>query len=248
MQKKRRIFACYLEHNYFFMPCILSIDTSTNVCSVAVSHDGCCVFDKEEHSGPNHAEKLGTFVDEALSFIDDNNLHLDAVAVSGGPGSYTGLRIGVSMAKGICYGRNTKLLAIPTLELLAVPVLLHHEEIEENALIVPMIDARRMEVYAQVFDRSLKTIRPIHADIVDENTYQEYLDKGPVYFFGNGAEKCMKVINHPNAHLITGIEALAKNMLPLAEKRIAEEKFEDVAYYVPFYLKDFVAKEAKPLL
>lgn len=248
MQKKRRIFACYLEHNYFFMSCILSIDTSTNVCSVAVSHDGCCVFDKEEHSGSNHAEKLGTFVDEALSFIDDNNLHLDAVAVSGGPGSYTGLRIGVSMAKGICYGRNTKLLAIPTLELLAVPVLLHHEEIEENALIVPMIDARRMEVYAQVFDRSLKTIRPIHADIVDENTYQEYLDKGPVYFFGNGAEKCMKVINHPNAHLITGIEALAKNMLPLAEKRIAEEKFEDVAYYVPFYLKDFVAKEAKPLL
>lgn len=248
MQKKRRIFACYLEHNYFFMSCILSIDTSTNVCSVAVSHDGCCVFDKEEHSGPNHAEKLGTFVDEALSFIDDNNLHLDAVAVSGGPGSYTGLRIGVSMAKGICYGRNTKLLAIPTLELLAVPVLLHHEEIEENALIVPMIDARRMEVYAQVFDRSLKTIRPIHADIVDENTYQEYLDKGPVYFFGNGAEKCMKVTNHPNAHLITGIEALAKNMLPLAEKRIAEEKFEDVAYYVPFYLKDFVAKEAKPLL
>lgn len=230
------------------MSCILSIDTSTNVCSVAVSHDGCCVFDKEEHSGSNHAEKLGTFVDEALSFIDDNNLHLDAVAVSGGPGSYTGLRIGVSMAKGICYGRNTKLLAIPTLELLAVPVLLHHEEIEENALIVPMIDARRMEVYAQVFDRSLKTIRPIHADIVDENTYQEYLDKGPVYFFGNGAEKCMKVINHPNAHLITGIEALAKNMLPLAEKRIAEEKFEDVAYYVPFYLKDFVAKEAKPLL
>jgi len=230
------------------MSCILSIDTSTNVCSVAVSHDGCCVFDKEEHSGPNHAEKLGTFVDEALSFIDDNNLHLDAVAVSGGPGSYTGLRIGVSMAKGICYGRNTKLLAIPTLELLAVPVLLHHEEIEENALIVPMIDARRMEVYAQVFDRSLKTIRPIHADIVDENTYQEYLDKGPVYFFGNGAEKCMKVINHPNAHLITGIEALAKNMLPLAEKRIAEKKFEDVAYYVPFYLKDFVAKEAKPLL
>lgn len=248
MQKKRRIFACYLEHNYFFMSCILSIDTSTNVCSVAVSHDGCCVFDKEEHSGPNHAEKLGTFVDEALSFIDDNNLHLDAVAVSGGPGSYTGLRIGVSMAKGICYGRNTKLLAVPTLELLSVPVLLHHEEIEESALIVPMIDARRMEVYAQVFDRSLKTIRPIHADIVDENTYQEYLDKGPVYFFGNGAEKCMKVINHPNAHLITGIEALAKNMLPLAEKRIAEEKFEDVAYYVPFYLKDFVAKEAKPLL
>ena len=178
MQKKRRIFACYLEHNYFFMSCILSIDTSTNVCSVAVSHDGCCVFDKEEHSGPNHAEKLGTFVDEALSFIDDNNLHLDAVAVSGGPGSYTGLRIGVSMAKVYAMVVIQSYWQYQPLELLAVPVLLHHEEIEENALIVPMIDARRMEVYAQVFDRSLKTIRPIHADIVDETLIKSTLTKG----------------------------------------------------------------------
>ena len=111
-----------------------------------------------------------------------------------------------------------------------------------------MIDARRMEVYAQVFDRALHEIRPIQADVVDENTYKEYLDKGPVYFFGNGAEKCMETINHPNAHLIKGIEPLAKNMLPLAEKRIALEQYEDVAYFVPMYLKDFVAKQAKPLL
>ena len=230
------------------MSCILSIDTSTNVCSVAVSLDGTCIFDKVDNSGSNHAEKLGTFVDEALAFVDSHELTLDAVAVSCGPGSYTGLRIGVSMAKGICYGRNIKLLAVPTLELLAVPILLHHESIEEEALLVPMIDARRMEVYSAVYDRSLKAVRSIQADVVDGDTYREFLDKGPVYFFGDGAEKCMEVINHPNAHLIKNIEPVAKNMFPLAEKRMAEGKFEDVAYFVPFYLKDFVAKQAKPLL
>ena len=230
------------------MSCILSIDTSTNVCSVAVSQDGTCIFDKVDNRGSNHAEKLGTFVDEALAFVDSHELTLDAVAVSCGPGSYTGLRIGVSMAKGICYGRNIKLLAVPTLELLAVPVLLHHESIEEEALLVPMIDARRMEVYSAVYDRSLKAVRAIQADVVDGDTYKEFLDKGPVYFFGDGAEKCMEVIHHPNAHLIKNIEPVAKNMFPLAEKRMAEGKFEDVAYFVPFYLKDFVAKQAKPLL
>ena len=230
------------------MSCILSIDTSTNVCSVAVSQDGTCIFDKVDNRGSNHAEKLGTFVDEALAFVDSHELTLDAVAVSCGPGSYTGLRIGVSMAKGICYGRNIKLLAVPTLELLAVPILLHHESIEEEALLVPMIDARRMEVYSAVYDRSLKAVRAIQADVVDGDTYKEFLDKGPVYFFGDGAEKCMEVIHHPNAHLIKNIEPVAKNMFPLAETRMAEGKFEDVAYFVPFYLKDFVAKQAKPLL
>lgn len=230
------------------MSCILNIETSTNVCSVALSEDGACIFSQEDHSGPNHGERLGTFVDEALSFADSHAIPVDAVAVSSGPGSYTGLRIGTSMAKGICYGTDIKLIAVPTLELLCVPVLLHHEEIEENALLIPMLDARRMEVYAQVFDRALHEIRPIQADIVDENTYKKYLDERPVYFFGNGAEKCMEIINHPNAHLIKGIEPLAKNMLPLAEKRMAMEKYEDVDYFVPMYLKDFVAKAAKPLL
>ena len=230
------------------MSCILNIDTSTNVCSVAVSQDGSCIFEKQDTLDSKHREKLGTFVDEALAFTDSHALSLDAVAVSGGPGSYTGLRVGVSMAKGICYGRGVKLLAVPTLELLAVPVLLPHEAVEDDALLVPMIDARRMEVYSAVYDRALKEVRGIQADVVDGHTYKEYLDRGPVYFFGNGAEKCMEVIHHPNAHLIKGIDALAKNMFPLAEKRMAEEKFEDVAYYVPFYLKDFVAKKAKPLL
>ena len=230
------------------MSCILNIDTSTNVCSVAVSQDGSCIFEKQDTLDSKHREKLGTFVDEALAFTDSHALSLDAVAVSGGPGSYTGLRVGVSMAKGICYGRGVKLLAVPTLELLAVPVLLLHEAVEDDALLVPMIDARRMEVYSAVYDRALKEVRGIQADVVDGHTYKEYLDRGPVYFFGNGAEKCMEVIHHPNAHLVKGIDALAKNMFPLAEKRMAEEKFEDVAYYVPFYLKDFVAKKAKPLL
>ena len=230
------------------MSCILNIETSTDVCSVAISDNGQVVFNKEDHSGPNHAVKLGVYVDEALSFIDAHGISLEAVAVSCGPGSYTGLRIGVSMAKGICYGRDVKLISIPTLELMAVPVLLGEHPAEEDALIVPMLDARRMEVYAKVMDRALKEVRPIQADIVDAETYKEYLDRGTVYFFGNGAEKCMEVINHPNARLVKGIEPLAKNMAPLAEKRFVEGKFEDVAYFVPFYLKNFVAKMPKKLL
>ena len=138
------------------MSCILSIETSTNICSVAMSNDGECIFNQENHQGPNHNEILGTFIDEALTFIDARNIKLDAVAVSSGPGSYTGLRIGTSMAKGICYGRDAKLIAVPTLELLAVPVLLGEMVAEDDALLVPMLDARRMEVYAQVFDRALK--------------------------------------------------------------------------------------------
>lgn len=228
------------------MSCILNIDTSTEVCSVAVSNEAELIFNQEDHSGPNHAERLGVFVDEALSFIDNHAIPLDAVAVSCGPGSYTGLRIGTSMAKGICYGRGVKLIAVPTLELLCVPVLLE-ERVSEDALLCPMLDARRMEVYAQVFDRALQEKRPIHSDVVDADTYKEFLSH-PMYFFGNGAAKCMKAINHPNAHLIEDIEPLAKNMLPLAEKRIAQGKFEDVAYFVPFYLKDFVAKQPRKLL
>ncbi|MBQ2216819.1 MAG: tRNA (adenosine(37)-N6)-threonylcarbamoyltransferase complex dimerization subunit type 1 TsaB, partial [Prevotella sp.] len=136
------------------MACILHIETSTDVCSVAVSQDGACIFHEEDHSGPNHAVKSGTFIDEALSFIDSHLIPLDAVAISSGPGSYTGLRIGVSTAKGICYGRDVKLISVPTLQLLCVPVLLREKVQEEDALLCPMIDARRMEVYAQVFDRA----------------------------------------------------------------------------------------------
>ena len=229
------------------MATILHIETSTDVCSVAVSEDVQVIFQQDDHSGRNHAEQLGSMVDEALSFTDSHAIPFDAVAVSCGPGSYTGLRIGVSMAKGICYGRNLKLIAVPTLELLCVPVLLR-EIPEEDALLCPMIDARRMEVYAGVYTRGLKPVREIRADVVDAETYKEFLDQHPVYFFGNGAKKCMEAINHPNAHLLEGIEPLAKWMQPLAEKRFLNDQFEDVAYFVPFYLKDFVAKMPKKLL
>lgn len=231
------------------MACILHIETSTNVCSVAVSEDSQCIFQQEERGEKGAgAERLGTMVDEALSFTDNHAIPFDAVSVSCGPGSYTGLRIGVSMAKGICYGRNLKLIAVPTLELLCVPVLLRNPELEENALLCPMLDARRMEVYAALYDRSLKTVREVSADIVEADTYQSWLDERPVYFFGNGAKKCMDTIQHPNAHFIEGIEPLAKWMQPLAEKRLLNGQTEDVAYFVPFYLKDFVAIKPKPLL
>jgi tRNA threonylcarbamoyladenosine biosynthesis protein TsaB len=226
------------------MSCILHIETSTEACSVAVSEDGLAVFSKEDLKGPSHAVQLGVFVDEALSFVDSRAMPLDAVAVSCGPGSYTGLRIGVSMAKGLCYGRNLPLIGLPTLEVLCVPVLLH-QDLPEEALLCPMIDARRMEVYAAVYDRALNVVRPTGADVVTADTYREYLDRGPVYFFGNGADKCREVINHPNAHFLADIRPLAKWMFPLAEKAKAKGDFKDVAYFEPFYLKEFVATKSK---
>ncbi len=223
------------------MSCILHIETSTKVCSVAVSQDGACIYDQADLEGPNHAVKCGVFVDEALSFAESHAIPLDAVAVSEGPGSYTGLRIGYSMAKGVCFGRNVPLISLPTLEVMCVPVLLYHEEIEDDALLVPMIDARRMEVYSAVYDRALKTIRGIQADIVEADTYREYLDAHPVYFFGDGSDKVQQVIQHPNAHFLPGIHPMAKNMLPLAERKMMREEFTDVAYSEPFYLKEWAS-------
>lgn len=230
------------------MPCILHIETSTKVCSVALSEDGKLLYHHEDFDGPGHSETSGVYVDEALSFANSHAIPVDAVAVSMGPGSYTGLRIGVSLAKGVCYGRALPLIAVPTLKVLCVPVLLGKEELPEDALLVPMIDARRMEVYSAVYDRALKEVRPIQADVVTSETYQEYLNCGPVYFFGNGAQKCQAVIQHPNAHFIEGIHPLAKNMFPLAERSMHLKEFQDVAYFEPFYLKEFVAIKSKPLL
>jgi tRNA threonylcarbamoyladenosine biosynthesis protein TsaB len=198
------------------MSCILHIETSTDACSVAVSHDGAIIFQTEILDGPSHAQKLGSFVDEALSFTDNHAIPFDAVAVSCGPGSYTGLRIGVSMAKGVCYGRDLRLIALPTLEVMCVPVLLKHDDLPEDALLCPMIDARRMEVYTAVYTRSLRPVIETNAMIIDENSMKELLEKHPVYFFGNGSDKCKDVISHPNAHFIDKIKPLAKNMCPLA--------------------------------
>lgn len=229
------------------MSCILNIETSTDVCSVSVSQDGLSLFSKEDFNGPSHAVSLGVFVDEALSFADSRAIPLDAVAVSCGPGSYTGLRIGVSMAKGVCYGRNLPLIGIPTLEVLCVPVLLYRE-LPDDALLCPMIDARRMEVYAAVYDRALQVKREISADIVDADSYKNFLDKHPVYFFGNGADKCRQEISHPNAQFLEEIRPLASMMFPLSEKALGAQNFKDVAYFEPFYLKEFVASKPKKLL
>ena len=229
------------------MSCILNIETSAEVCSVALSQDGSLIYKDEDRGRHNHAEKIGSFVDGAMSFADNHAIPVDAVAVSSGPGSYTGLRIGVSMAKGLCYGRGMKLVSVPTLDLLCVPVLLGGE-ISEDALLCPMLDAKRMEVYAKLVDRSLAEVRETAADIVDEDTYLEWLKQGPVWFFGPGAGKCKEAINHPNAVFVDGIGPLAENMFPLAEQRLARGIVEDVAYFVPQYLKDFDAKLPKPLI
>lgn len=229
------------------MSCILHIETSTEVCSVAVSQDGASIFSKEDFDGPSHAVTLGVFVDEALSFADSHAIPVDAVAVSCGPGSYTGLRIGVSMAKGICFGLGIPLIAVPTSKVMCVPVLLF-KDLPEDALLCPMIDARRMEVYAAVYDRALRARRDIAADIVDENSYAEFLDEHPVYFFGNGAGKCREVLKHPNARFIENVSPLAKWMFPLAEKEMACENFKDVAYFEPFYLKEFVTSKPKKII
>lgn len=229
------------------MSCILHIESTTTVCSVALSQDGACLFEKANYDGPQHNTLLAPYAEEALSFADSHAIPLDAVAVSCGPGSYTGLRIGVSTAKGLCYGRNVPLIAVGTLELLCVPVLLYHD-LPEEALICPMLDARRMEVYSAVYDRALGVKRKIEATVVTPDSYIEFLEQRPVYFFGNGAAKCQEVIRHPNAHFIDKIVPLAKNMIPLAEKAVAQQKYADVAYFEPFYLKQFVTTKPKNLL
>lgn len=221
---------------------LLTIETSTSVCSCALSHDGQVLINKENHQGQSHASQLGLFVHEIMEYLRKEGMSLQAIAVSSGPGSYTGLRIGVSQAKGLCYGLGIPLIGIPTPQLMASMM---RDRVGEGELLCPMIDARRMEVYATVFDRSLNTIRPTAADIVDENSYADLLDKQSVVFFGDGAAKCRSVITHPNARFIDDIHPLAIGMVPLAEKAFQEGRFQDTAYFEPFYLKEFVATVPK---
>lgn len=227
------------------MSCILHIETATDACSVAVSEDGQTIFQKEAKGGATQAQCLGSMVDEALSFTDSHAIPFDAVSVSCGPGSYTGLRIGVSMAKGVCYGRSLPLIALPTLEVMSVPVLLQHDDLPDDALLCPMIDARRMEVYCAFYTRALQTVRQTEAVVINNESFRDLLEAHPIWFFGGGAEKCKDVIRHPNAHFIDGIRPLAKYMAPLAERRHANADFVDVAYFEPYYLKEFVATVSK---
>ena len=225
---------------------LLHIETSTNVCSVALSENSDCLFFKSNTDGMNHAALLSVFIAEALEVLKSQDKKLSAVAVSSGPGSYTGLRIGVSTAKGLSYGLDIPLIAISTLEVLATEAI-NSIENAEDAFFCPMIDARRMEVYSAFYDASLNLKREISADIIDSESYSEILSQQPVYFFGNGSEKCKLALNHSNARFIENLVPLATNMIPIAVKAFNEQKFVDTAYFEPFYLKEFQTTTPKPI-
>lgn len=224
------------------MPTIIHIETATEVCSSALSSEGKVLLNKENHNQQSHSTSLGVFVEEIMQFVRDNRLKIDAVAVSSGPGSYTGLRIGVSQAKGLSYGLEVPLIALPTHKIMAEMM---REQVAAKTLLCPMIDARRMEVYTTFFDTSLNIIRETSADIVTGESYAELLDKQPILFFGNGSDKCESVITHPSATFASDIKPLASAMISLAETAFSAGDFVDSAYFEPFYLKEFVATVAK---
>ena len=230
------------------MALILTIETSTKVCSVCLSQDGLHIAAKELYEANSHATHLTVFIDELFEKTKFALNDLDAIAVSSGPGSYTGLRIGVSVAKGLCYGLNIPLIAITSLEALAYAGL-KCEEIEEVAndkmLFCPMIDARRMEVYTTLYDSHMNRVTPITAEIIDETSFQKELASHKIIFLGDGAEKCKEFITGPNAIFVANKAPLASNMVAVSFKKFTAKQFEDVAYFEPFYLKDFVATTPK---
>ena len=234
------------------MASILLIETSTRPCSVALSRDFTIEFRRSTLDGPAHASVLGSYVEEAMQYAREHGCEPDAVAVSAGPGSYTGLRIGVSEAKGLCFGLGKPLIAVPTLEAMVCRVMfappLAEAADDEATLFCPMIDARRMEVYTALYDRALNEVRPVGAVVVDADFLHDVLEQRPVLFFGDGAAKCRDVIRHPNARFVDGIVPMADDMLALAVKAYRAGRFEDVAYYTPYYLKEFVASTPRDLL
>lgn len=220
------------------MPVILSIETSTPVCSCALSREGVLLANREGFQGQSHASLLGRYVHEIMQFAREQHINIDAIAVSSGPGSYTGLRIGVSEAKGLSYGLGVPLIALPTPRIMASMM---QEKAFVDTLLAPLIDARRMEVYATFFNHNLETVRATAADIVDAGSYANLLSAGKVLFFGNGAEKCKGTLTHPNALFIDDVHPLASGMISLAEQAFKVGNFVDTAYFEPFYLKEFVA-------
>ncbi len=220
------------------MATILNIETSTEVCSVTIAKEGELLFKKESQEGLNHSELLTVFIENLFTENNFQLNHLDAVAVSKGPGSYTGLRIGVSVAKGLCYGLDIPLIAVNSLEILGVSAA---ENSSEKMLFCPMIDARRMEVYTALYNHKGEEIEPVSAEIIDPAFHASYLASNKILFFGNGAEKCKTQINHPNAVFGEPQKTSAQFMQKLTEEKYNKKEFEDVAYFEPFYLKNFVA-------
>ncbi|MBC3846147.1 tRNA (adenosine(37)-N6)-threonylcarbamoyltransferase complex dimerization subunit type 1 TsaB [Winogradskyella echinorum] len=222
------------------MALVLNIETATTNCSVSLSKDGETLVLKEDNSsGYSHAETLHLFIDEVFKISEIKPTEIDAIAVSKGPGSYTGLRIGVSSAKGLCFALNKPLIAISTLVSLA------HQLQIDNGLIIPMLDARRMEVYSAIYNSKLELVRGIEAEILTEESYNELLKTNKVYFIGNGVEKTKGLIQHPNAIYVEGKLPSANEMALLAEQKYKKSDTEDVAYFEPYYLKDFVALKKK---
>jgi len=233
------------------MGLILNIETSTTICSVCISRDGELVEIKESSEEKSHAKKLTVFIEKLLKENSIEFNDLDAISISKGPGSYTGLRIGVSTAKGLCYAKDIPLIAINTLQSMACGIIhkVQCNELEindfEHSILVPMIDARRMEVYSAFFNNSGDFKREVKAEIIDENSFQEVLAENQMIFFGDGSEKIQDVVQHKNAVFVKNINPSSKDMIKLSEKAFSNKQFEDVAYFEPFYLKDFIATVPK---
>ena len=217
------------------MSYILNIETATTNCSVSLSKEGEILVLKEDYNtNYSHAESLHMFIEEVIIASKIKPSQIDAIAVSKGPGSYTGLRIGVSAAKGLCYALNKPLISVATLQSLANQVTIN------DGIIVAMLDARRLEVYSAIFDKNHNKIRETKAQILDENSFKDYLEKGKVYFIGDGVEKTKTLIKHPNAIYIKDKLPSAKEMSKLSNDKYKKNDIEDVAYFEPYYLKDFI--------
>ncbi|MCF6308541.1 MAG: tRNA (adenosine(37)-N6)-threonylcarbamoyltransferase complex dimerization subunit type 1 TsaB [Flavobacteriaceae bacterium] len=218
------------------MATILCLETATINCSVSISVNGKIVALEEINNNQySHAEKLHLFIEDVLHKAKINKLQLDAVAVSKGPGSYTGLRIGVSSAKGLCFALDIPLISIPTLESLSYQVNI------DDGILIPMLDARRMEVYSAVFSSDYKELRQTEAQILDTYSFAEYLEKTKVYFIGDGVEKFKNICQHPHAIFVENKFPSANQMGLLAEEKYKKSDIEDVAYFEPYYLKDFIS-------
>ena len=233
------------------MALILNIETSTKVCSVCISLDGVVKGLKESSEEKTHAKLLTIFIDQLLIELNYKIADFDAISISKGPGSYTGLRIGVSTAKGLCYAKDLPLIAINTLQSMAKGVILKANSKDilmddfENSILVPMIDARRMEVYSAFFNSKGEFTRGVMAEIIDAESYKEILSNQKMIFFGDGSEKIKEIIKHENAIFINNFNPSSSDMAGLSEIAYNKNKFEDVAYFEPFYLKDFVATVSK---
>ena len=227
------------------MSLILNIETATNVCSVALSENNKILGFKETDDPNVHSSQLTVFIERLLKEEKTDIKSLSAVAVSKGPGSYTGLRIGVSVAKGICYALDIPLISVSTLQAMAFGISAGNIIKDKNAWLCPMIDARRMEVYSAFFDQNNSIQKDVSADIIEINSYVNTLDEREVYFFGNGAEKCKDIIQHNNAFFVDDIAPSAIYMTTIAFNKFSMKEFENMAYFEPFYLKDFIATTPK---